>query len=185
MDSLNRHGSACAMPIQPMLAVRDRRPKFRFLTAGVLAMGLVATAHSAVYKCAAKDGSTTYSDMPCGQNAQAVDVTPDPLHSKPETPQSIAPGPPSGQPVNLTPAMIAAAQDKSARETSASVCSTKAFNEWIKAQGRPLPDPNVRIAKMIEISNQCRRPLGLSDMIPPAPIPTPSSANPEIGSQVA
>ena len=69
--------------------------------------------------------------------------------------------------------MIAAAQDKSARETSASLCSMKTFNEWIKAQGHPLPDPNVRIAKMMEIRNQCRRPLGLSDMNPPAAVPTP------------
>lgn len=70
----------------------------------------------------------------------------------------------------LTPAMIAAVQDKSARETKASLCSTKIFNEWIKSQGRPLPEPSVRIAKMVEISSQCRRPLGLPDMIPPAPI---------------
>jgi ankyrin repeat protein len=31
------------------------------------------------------------------------------------------------------------------------------------------------MAKMVEISNQCRRPLGLSDMIPPAPIVTPKT----------
>jgi len=192
--------------------------------------------YAAVYKCAAKDGSTTYSDMPCEQNAQIVQVTPEPLHTTPQSAtQSPAPGnrqldqaheqmvslcaranydawyhtqspkptpeqtnaklreslqtcraivpQPSATPVPpapaqtpnapLTPAMIAAAQDKSARETKAILCGTKAFNEWIKAQGHPLPDPNVRIAKMVEISNQCRRPLGLSDMNPPAPIPTP------------
>jgi formylglycine-generating enzyme required for sulfatase activity/ankyrin repeat protein len=224
-----------------------------------LAAILVFLAHSpicpaAVYKCPAKDGSTTYSDMPCEQNAQVIQVTPEPLHSTPPpTAQSPAPGneqlnhaqeqmaalcargdvdawyhtqkpPPTPEQKNaklqealrkcratltpqnsatpvpqvptakqstgsvasspapmptqganapLTPAMIAAAQDKSARETSASLCSTKAFNEWIKAQGHPLPDPNVRIAKLTEISNQCRRPLGLSDMVPPAPIAAP------------
>jgi ankyrin repeat protein len=161
------------MPIQPIRAVRDGRVKTHFLTASLLAIGLIATAHSAVYKCAAKDGSTTYSDMPCDQNAQVVDVTPDPLHSKPATPQPRVPSSPAGQPRNLTPSIIAAAQDKSARETSASLCSTKVFNDWIKVQGLPLPDPNVRVAKMMEISNQCRRRLGLPDMIPPAPIPTP------------
>jgi ankyrin repeat protein len=194
------------------------------------------TTVAAVYKCAAKDGSTTYSDQPCDTNAQAVQVTPDPLHTAPKlATQSLAPGTaqlnqaheqmvtlcaranydawyhtrspkptpeemgaklrealqtcraivpqnsttpipqaPAQTPyTSLPPATFAAAQDKSSRETKAILCSTKAFNEWIKIQGHPLPDPNVRIAKMVEVSNQCRRPLGLSDMIPPAPIPTP------------
>ena len=194
------------------------------------------TTYAAVYKCTAKDGSTAYSDQPCEQNAQAIQVTPDPLHTTPKaatpapmpgsselnqaheqmvsmcaqanhdawyhtqnpkptpaeisahlrealqtcraivpqnsvTPVPQAPAPTPNAP--LTPATFATAQDRSARETKAILCSTKTFNEWIKAQGHPLPEPNVRIAKMVEIGNQCRRPLGLSDMIPPAPIPTP------------
>jgi ankyrin repeat protein len=173
MDSLNRQGSGCAMLIQPIRVVRGGRLRIQLLTAGALAIGLVATVHSAVYKCASKDGSTAYSDVPCDQDAQVVNVTPDPLHSKLANPQPRAPGAPTGQPRNVAPAINAAGQDKSARETSAGLCTTKAFNEWIKAQGLPLPDPNVRVAKMIEIGNQCRRPLGLSDMIPPAPIPGP------------
>jgi ankyrin repeat protein len=68
---------------------------------------------------------------------------------------------------------MAAAQDKSARETAAILCSTHAFNEWIQAQGHPLPDPNVRIAKMTELSNACRRPLNLPDMQPATPRPEP------------
>jgi ankyrin repeat protein len=194
------------------------------------------TAYAAVYKCTAKDGSTAYSDQPCEQNAQAIQVTPDALHTTPKAatpspmpgsselnqaheqmvsmcaranhdawyhaqnpkptpaeisahlrealqtcraivPQnSVTPVPQTPAPTPnapLTPATFAAAQDKSARETKAILCSTKTFNEWIKAQGHPLPEPNVRIAKMVEIGNLCRRPLGLSDMIPPAPIPTP------------
>jgi ankyrin repeat protein len=202
----------------------------------LLVFALAPSAHAAVYKCAAKDGSTTYSDQPCDQNAQVIQVTPEPLHTTPNSKtQSSAPSNgqlnqaheqmvslcargnydawyrtqnpkptpdqtnaklrealqtcraivpqnpatpvplPTAQAPNapLSPATIAAAQDKSARETSANLCSTKAFNEWIKAQGHPLPDPNVRMAKMVEIGNQCRRPLGLSDMIPPASIETP------------
>lgn len=202
------------------------------------------TTVAAVYKCAATDGSTTYSDQPCDTNAQAIVVTPEPLHTTPRpAPQSPAPGnaqlnqaheqmvslcaranydawyrtqnpkptpaetsthlrealqacraivpktsaipvpqvPAQTPNTPLTPTTFAAAQDKSARETKAILCSTKAFNEWIKAQGHPLPDPNVRMAKMVEISNQCRRPLGLSDMIPPAPIvaPKPTLQGPE------
>jgi ankyrin repeat protein len=152
LSILSRVGSGLA-PAIPISAL------FFFLSI------VASTSYAAIYKCAAKDGSTTYSDQPCDNKPEVVQVTPEPLHSKPA---------PATQPLTpLSPATIAAARDNSARETNASLCSTKAFNEWIKAQGHPLPDPNVRIAKMIEISNQCRRPLGLSDMIPPAPIPAP------------
>ena len=132
----------------------------------LILLTLAPTTYAIVYKCTAKDGSIAYSDQPCDTNAQAIQVTPEPLHS---TPNSTA------QSAALTPTMIAAAQDKSARETKATLCSSKTFDEWIKAEGHPLPEPNVRIAKMIEISNQCRRPLGLPDMIPPAPIAAPKS----------
>jgi Ankyrin repeats (3 copies)/Domain of unknown function (DUF4124)/Ankyrin repeat len=194
----------------------------------LLLLALAPTTYAAVYKCTAKDGSTAYSDMPCDNKPEVVDVTPAPLHSTPVTPPPLAPGQarvnetreriavqcatsdyndwyraqspkptpeeavakrtataqkcraalklpdaPTNPPTQLSPATIATSQSNSARETSALLCSTKTFNEWIKTQSHPLPDPNVRIAKMIEISNQCRRPLGLSDMIRPAPIPTP------------
>jgi ankyrin repeat protein len=148
-------------------------------SAFVLFLVVTPTSYAAVYKCAAKDGSTAYSDQPCDNKPEVVQVTPDPLHTKPAlatpplTPAATKPTQQQSTSTPSSPAMIAPAQDKSARETSASSCSMKAFNEWIKAQGHPLPDPNVRIAKMIEISNQCRRPLGLSDMNPPAAIPTP------------
>ena len=134
---------------------------------------LTPATHAAVYKCIGTDGSTAYSDQPCDANAQAVQVTPEPLHSTPNsTAQATAPGRQT-QNAPLTPAMIAAAREKSARETQAIRCSTRTFNDWIKFQGRPLPEPNVRIAKMVEISNRCRRPLGLPDMIPPPLIATP------------
>jgi len=209
---------------------------FSRIGAFLILLTLAPTTYATVYKCTAKDGSTAYSDQPCETNSQAIQVTPEPLHSTPNpTAQSTAPGngqlnqaqeqmvslcaranydawyqtqnpKPTPEQTNaklrealqtcraivprnsapqlpqapaqtpnapLTPAMIAAAQDKSARETKASLCSTKTFNDWIKSQGHPVPEPNVRIAKMIEISNQCRRPLGLPDMIPPAPIAAP------------
>jgi len=116
---------------------------FSRIGALLILLTLASTTYATVYKCTATDGSTAYSDQPCDTEAQAIQVR---------------------------PAMIAAAQDKSARETKASLCSTKTFNDWIKAQGHPLPEPNARIAKLIEISNQCRRPFGLPDMIAPVPI---------------
>lgn len=169
------HGRGLDMKIQPIQSSID------FSLIGVLFMLLILapTADATVYKCAAKDGSTTYSDQPCDANAQAIQVTPEPLHSTPNS-RAQSTGPGNGQfnqaqtpNAPLTPAMMAAAQDKSARETKAAICSTKIFNDWIKAQGHPLPEPNARIAKMIEINNQCRRPLGLPDMLPPAPIAAP------------
>jgi ankyrin repeat protein len=140
----------------------------------LLLMSVATRVDAGVYKCSAADGTTTYSDQPCAPNAQTVQVTPAPLHSAP-TFGPKAPGPgQSGERAQrdapLTPATIAAAQEKSARETRATLCASRAFNTWIRVQARPLPDPNIRVAKMIEFSNQCRRPLGLSDMIPPAPI---------------
>lgn len=191
----------------------------------LLLLAQVPTTYAAVYKCAAKDGSTTYSDMPCEQNAQAIQVTSEPLHTAPKsTTENLAPGnaqinqaqeqmatlceranydawyrtqnpKPTPEQTNTklrdalqacratlahqssaipaTHSAPSAAQDKSARETKASLCSTRVFNEWIRTQGHPLPDPNIRVAKLMEISNQCRRPLGLPDMTPPAPIAAP------------
>jgi formylglycine-generating enzyme required for sulfatase activity/ankyrin repeat protein len=156
-----------------------RLPRGLRICALFLLLSQIQTTYAAIYKCAAKDGSSTYSDQPCDNKPEVVQVTPDPLHSKSAlttpslAPAAMTPTRPQGTNTPLSPAIIAAAQDKSARETSASLCSTRAFNEWIKAQGHPLPDPNVRIAKMIEISNQCRRPFGLPDMNPAVPIPAP------------
>jgi hypothetical protein len=157
---------------------------FSRIGALLILLTLAPTTYATVYKCTAKDGSTAYSDQPCDTKAQAIQVTPEPLHSTRNSTAHTAPGngqlspqlpqaPAQTPNAPLTPAMIAVVQDNSARETKASLCSTKTFNDWIKAQGHPLPEPNVRIAKMIEVSNQCRRPLGLRDMIPPAPIAAP------------
>jgi ankyrin repeat protein len=131
----------------------------------LLALILVSSESSAaIYRCTGPDGNTVYADTPCGSDAK-----PQPIVQAPPAP-TVSP-PPTSAP--LSAETIAAAKDKSAREASASLCSTRAFNEWIKAQGHPLPDPNVRIAKLIEISNQCRRPLNLPDMEAPAPRTAP------------
>ncbi len=139
--------------------------------AALLALSLFSSESSAaIYKCAGPDGNTVYADTPCGSDAK-----PPQRVTAPQVPTA-PPAPPISSPptsIALSPEMVAAVRDKSAREGSASLCSTRAFNEWIKAQGHPLPDPNVRIAKMIEISNQCRRPLNLPDMETPAPITAP------------
>jgi hypothetical protein len=105
---------------------------------------------AATYKCTDPQGSTTYQDTPC-------------------------PGSVPSRPLEPTPKpVVSAAQAHSDLEAQALQCSTHNYNEWIRAQGRPLPEPDARIAKLIEISNACRRPLGLPDTvnhIPPAPKP--------------
>ena len=132
---------------------------------GLLALILVSPGSAAtIHRCIGPDSNTIYADVPCGADAKATQVVTAP-------PAPTAPSPPTTK--SLTPEIIAAARDHSARETSAALCSSNNFNEWIKAQGHPLPDPNVRMAKLMEISNQCRRPLNLPDMIPPPPIVPP------------
>ena len=82
-----------------------------------------------IYRCIGPDGNTVYADAPCAPDAKSQQIVTEPLTS---TVRSRPPTP------SLTPESIAAARDKSARETNAALCSTNAFNEWIKAQGHPL-----------------------------------------------
>jgi len=69
---LSRIGSRLA-PAMPISAL------FFFLSI------VASTSYAAIYKCAAKDGSTTYSDQPCDNKPEVVQVTPEPLHSTAET----------------------------------------------------------------------------------------------------
>lgn len=160
-EGLTQQGRIARMRNKPIGSKRNSTTPFAFI---ILLLGHSPLCLAAIYKCTAQDGSTIYGDTPCGPDAKSQQVTPAP---RPST------APVTATSNSLTPETIAAARDKSARETSALLCSTKAFNEWIKAQGHPLPDPNVRIAKLTEISNQCRHPLNLPDLVAPAPITAP------------
>src|SRR5277367_2566957 len=112
------------------------------------------------YKCVAQDGSTTYTDSPCDPAARSQQMMAPPL----------APAPPARTvPNSLSPQALAAARQQSRLESTALSCSTERYNLWIKVQGQSLPDPQIRKAKLIEISNACRRPLGLPDMVDKTP----------------
>jgi hypothetical protein len=156
-----KQGRGLGMQISPTRSRIARQLALVSPWAFALMLAQMPPAHAAVYRCSAKDGSTTYSDQPCDQNAQVVEVKPDPLHSARAVPST------------PNPQNILAAREKAERERIANLCSTNDFNNWIKTQGHPLPEPNIRIAKMVEISNQCRRALHLEDMKPVAPIPAP------------
>ena len=130
-----------------------------------LAVVLASPANSAtIYKCTGPDGNTIFADAPCGSDAKAQESV-----SQPRLSTGTAPSAPKPLSAEASPA----ARDKSARETSASLCGARAFNEWIKAQGHPLPDPKIRIAKMMEIRNDCRRQFDLPDLFVPAQAPAP------------
>jgi ankyrin repeat protein len=71
--------------------------------------------------------------------------------------------------VPATPGFSAAGQTR--LEAFALQCATNDFNQWVRAQ-RPPPEPDVRMAKLVEISNLCRRAVHLPDMVAPPPRPT-------------
>jgi hypothetical protein len=61
---------------------------------------------------------------------------------------------------------MAAYDDRRNREAGAQACTNKGFNEWEKAQGLKLPDPDDRMEKLSEIRNQCLRQFGLPEWKP-------------------
>jgi hypothetical protein len=86
----------------------------------------IPTAYAAVYKCTAKDGSTAYSDQPCEQNAQAIQITPDPLHT---TPKAATPAP-----------MPGSSELNQAHEQMVSMCARANHDAWYHTQN-PKPTP--------------------------------------------
>lgn len=130
------------------------------ICAAALLTLLPSVVSAATYKCVAQDGGITFTDRPCPGDA----VTQSAVSAGPSSagPPGSPPGPPSSDTVR-------AAKDLSARETNALQCGTKQFNAWIASQGHPLPDPDVRRAKLLEIANQCRRALQLPDMVDTVP----------------
>jgi ankyrin repeat protein len=127
----------------------------------LLALILTSSASSAAtYKCVAQDGSTSYTDTPCGPD----------LKSQPTASASPAPAVPL-RPTTASPSPDTITDEKNrfALEKTAVLCSTQKFNAWVGSHSNPLPDPDVRRAKFIEITNQCRRSVGLPDIVDTAP----------------
>lgn len=120
---------------------------------GLLAIG--STCHASVYRCTSKDGSTTYSDQPCGTDSALQQVTPQPRMAGP------------GQPVRVE-ASTPNQHVRSTLESMAIRCETGDFNDWVRSQ-HPLPDPATRREKFIEIANACRRALHLRDLVDSTP----------------
>lgn len=128
----------------------------RALAAGVMALWASHAVEATIYQCKDADGKTTYADSPCGANAKTIDLPAAHPGSAAPSP-SVLPNDPAGQ---------------SRLESFALQCASHDFNQWVQAQ-HPMPDPDARIAKLVELSNLCRRAVHLPDMKPPAPRPTP------------
>jgi hypothetical protein len=96
----------------------------------------------AVYRCNAKDGSTTYSDQPCAADAQVVQAQPAPpvRAISSSSPPTLAPG---------------QARVNETLERIAAQCEASDYNYWYGAQN-PKPSPEDRIAKLKEIVQKCR-----------------------------
>ena len=144
------------MQIHP---IPSSAPCTRRICIFLLLLTQIPTAYAAVYKCAAKDGSTAYSDQPCEQNAQAIQVTPDALHTTPKpTTQFAAPG---------------AIQLNQAKEQMVSLCARANYDAWYQTQN-PKPTPDQTNAKLREALQTCRAvvPQNSSTPVTQAPAPT-------------
>jgi hypothetical protein len=108
---------------------------------------------AAIYKCTAQDGGITYTDVPCGPDTKAQTIDP----AKP--PLLIESSPTLGQ----TPA-VSDEESQAQPETLATLCAADEFSFWLKAQRGPLPERDVRTAKLIRFNKLCRRALHLPDV---------------------
>src|ERR1700728_3004570 len=135
---------------------------FSRIGALIILLTLAPTTYATVYKCTAKDGSTAYSDQPCDTNAQAIQVTPEPLHSTPNsTAQSTVPG--NGQ-LNQ------------AQKQMVSLCARANYDAWYQSQN-PKPTPDQTNAKLRDALQTCRAivPRNSAPQFPQGPGQTPNA----------
>jgi hypothetical protein len=138
-------------------ATKSQRLAFGLAAAGIL---FAQSPHclAAIYKCTGPDGKVTYGDTPCAQEEKSQEIAPTPPARAVQVPPAM----------KSLPMSNAAISDKRASALEANQCFMKNYNEWIRAQERPLPDNDVRIAKQAEINHACRQPLGLTDLPSPS-----------------
>ena len=113
---------------------------------------------AAIYKCTAQDGSITYTDTPCPDDATTKYIDPAAPSWLYESSQNIS-----------TTAVLPDAKYQSQPEIIAVLCANEEFKFWLKAQRHGLPDRGARTAEFIHISYLCRRALHLPDVAAPIP----------------
>jgi hypothetical protein len=153
----------------------------RLMTACLLICGstMAPASWSAVYRCIAADGTVSYSDSPCGPNAQAVDVTPQaPISNR---------GFASGTRQVLGPGQ---AKVNGTLEGVAARCATSDYTDWYNAQN-PKPGRAERLAKLNEVTKACdavilhrqmnpqRSEIAEPPQIPARKLPQPAQIHPD------
>jgi hypothetical protein len=112
------------------------------LGATVLLVVLSPICHSAIYKCAAKDGSTIFSDQPCAADANTVSVNPQQAPLAGTTPDAKS---------DTTQVPLSANM-----ESIATQCESQNYTAWLRNQD---PKPNALVAadKQKAIADQCHK----------------------------
>jgi uncharacterized protein DUF4124 len=105
---------------------------------------------SAVYQCKGPDGSTVFSDSPCGADAKEIIVRPQPPLSN-TTPAARRSA--TGTTNRGKSSTSSTAQD-AARSTEALKCQAREFGAWYQAQN-PKPTREVSDLKMSQIVDAC------------------------------
>lgn len=101
---------------------------------------------SAVYQCKAPDGSTVFSDSPCGADAKEIIVRPQPPMS--DTPPAV-----KRSTANRTKRTTSSTA-QAARDGDALACQAREFGAWYQAQN-PKPTREQSDLKMNQIVDAC------------------------------
>ena len=120
---------------------------------------------AAIYKCTAKDGSTTFTNAPCASDTQSVVAVPSPSSS-------------SAHNVSIVPAPSA----PNLPDSPSLRCATIQYHLWLRAQTSP-PTTDAKNQKLKEIDQHCGATLHLAGF--PAPAPTPAQSAPSVPLQTS
>ncbi|MGH8455995.1 MAG: DUF4124 domain-containing protein [Stenotrophobium sp.] len=121
----------------------------------IAASSIACPCFASVYQCIGADGHIAYSDVPCGTNAEIVNVQP---HA------TIAPGPVAKKAIPANGAKDDLAwqrikvegRGRSRRQAEVVQCTVHNYNEWVHSQ-TPLPDKEARLAKFKSVGEECRQ----------------------------
>ncbi len=122
-----------------------------------IASSSMPLAFAGMYRCPAKDGSLTYSDMPCSPNAERIEA-PQPTRigtaSSPVDGTSL-PGASVPNEIERQRALVKA-KGLEIRQRETVQCEAREMNDWYNAQV-PRPDAKARMEKLGLIQEECRK----------------------------
>ena len=122
----------------------------------LLAPSLMRVAVADMYRCPAKDGSVTYSDMPCSPSAERIQG-PKPSTPAPQPTITLRASPDADMQGKLDrQRMLVDAKGREIRQRETVSCESREYNDWIRGQN-PLPDKDARLAKLSSVQDECRK----------------------------